>query len=445
MNSKVLKWFFPGVTLVMFLTFFFALLTTYVPPNLSELLSNVTGTLSFCIMLTLVLISVRPKGVEKRLGLTHMYEIHAWMAMVLPLTLLIHVFIRWSGLENILDFDLTTASIWGYVGLLSLIVVMLTGIFVLSDTLINKSKKLLNFKANANRNMHLWLHRLAIISVIAIHFHVYNVWYLAENVAYKGLATFYTVVILGWYAVYKIGIARLPKYEIVNISKPSERIHEFKFQPVKGKRMDFDAGQYGFFRFVDSKVDSEAHPFSFASAPSEDSNTMTVMIQEDGDFTSTLDQVKVGDQLTIEGPYGDFYTEDIRDSNQPMVLYSGGIGVTPSLSVLREEVARNSNRRIIFIWGVGFENQLMYYSEFEKFAAEFPNFSHHIIFSNEEVEGFAYGFVDKDYIQSEGLEEYFQSATWHICGPPPMLNAAKKMLEDNSVPEEHVRIEEFAF
>lgn len=61
------------------------------------------------------------------------------------------------------------------------------------------------------------------------------------------------------------------------------------------------------------------------------------------------------------------------------------------------------------------------------------------------MEGFAHGFVDKDYIQSEGLEEYFQSATWHICGPPPMLNAAKKMLEENSVPEEHVRIEEFAF
>lgn len=445
MNHKVLKWFFPGVAIFMFITFFISLLQTFVPPTFAEFMSNTTGTLSFCIMLTLVLISVRPKSIERRLGLTSMYEVHAWMAMVLPITLLIHVFIRWSGLENVVSLNLSTTSIFGYIGLLALIVVMLTGIFVLSNTLISKSKKLLKFNANANRNFHLWLHRLAIVSVIAILFHVYNVPYLEGNIAYKGLATFYTVAILGWYAVYKIGIARLPKYEVVDISKPSERIHEFKLQAEEGQRIDYQAGQFGFFRFVDSKVDSEAHPFSLASAPSDDPNSVIVMIQEDGDFTSTLSEVKVGDKVTIEGPYGDFYTEDIRDSDQPMVLYSGGIGVTPSLSVIREEIARNSNRRIVFIWGVGFENQLMYYDELERLAKEFPNFSHHIIFSNEEVEGFAHGFVDKDYIQSEGLEEYFQSATWHICGPPPMLNAAKNLLAENNVPEDHIRIEEFAF
>lgn len=445
MNKQIIRWFFPGVATVMFITFLIALLQDYIPPNFQEFMSNITGSLSFCIMLTLVLISVRPKAIEKKLGLTDMYEVHAWMAMVLPVTLLIHVTIRWSGIENILNFNLTNTSILGYIGLITLIVVVLTGIFVLSDTIIKKSKKLMNFKGNANRNMYLWLHRFAIVSVIAIHFHVYNVSYLLENTAFRFLASFYTIFVLGWYFLFKLKLGRLPKYDVVRRSKISPKIHEIELKPMDGNRLDYIAGQYGFFRFVDSPVKSEAHPFSFSSAPSFNKDSVIVMIQEDGDFTSTLDDVKEGDKVTIEGPYGNFYPKDVRQSNEPMVLLSGGIGVTPSLSVLREEIANNSNRRIVFIWGVATEEQLMYYDELEKIAEKYPNFSHHIIFSNEEVEGFPHGFVDNDFIQKEGLKEYYETASWHICGPPPMLAAAKNLLKENNVTEQQANIEEFSF
>ena len=446
MNKSALRWFFPGVALFMFFTLLIALLQDYIPPNLPEFLSNITGSFSFCIMLTLVLIAVRPKAIEKKLGLTQMYGIHAWMAMALPVTLLIHVGIRWSGLANVFTLSLSDTSILGYVGLISLIIVMFTGIFVLSDTLIKKSKKLMNLKKNTyKRNRHLWLHRLAIVSIIAIHFHIYNVSYLVGNIPFLFLTTLYTVIVLGWYALYKIRLARLPKYEIVRLDKPTPKIHEIELRPTKGNKLDYIAGQYGFFRFVDSKVTSEEHPFSFSSAPTYNEDTVMVMIKEDGDFTSSLDQVEVGDKVTIEGPYGNFYPEQVRHSNEPMVLLSGGIGVTPNLSLLREEIAKDSDRRIIFIWGVGYEEELMYYDELKGFAKQYPNFSHHIIFSEEEVEGFAYGFVDEDFIKEEGLEEYFETASWHVCGPPPMLEAAKGLLSDNDVTEEQANIEEFAF
>src|SRR5699024_8831236 len=100
MNKQIIRWFFPGVATVMFITFLIALLQDYIPPNFQEFMSNITGSLSFCIMLTLVLISVRPKAIEKKLGLTDMYEVHVWMAMVLPVTLLIHVTIRWRSEER---------------------------------------------------------------------------------------------------------------------------------------------------------------------------------------------------------------------------------------------------------------------------------------------------------------------------------------------------------
>lgn len=447
MNKKMLKWFFPGLATFMFLSLLIALLQDYVPDTAQIFFSTTTGTLSYCIMLTLVLISVRPKALEKKLGLTEMYEIHAWMAMALPVTLFVHVWIRWSGLERVMTLNISNTSLLGYIGLISLFLVMITGIFVLSDTIIKKSDKLMDMKQNVyKRNRHLWVHRLAIVSIIAIHFHVYNVIYLRNNVPFRFLTTLYTVIALGWYVIYKIKIARLPKYEIIEINMPTPDIREIVMKPVSGNRMDYKAGQYGFFRFVDSKVTSEAHPFSFSSAPSAEKETLTVMIKEDGDFTSSLDLVDEGDKVTIEGPYGNFYPDDIAENeDRAMLLLSGGIGVTPNLSVLREEMAKNSDRRIAFVWGLAYEADTMYLDEMKKLADDFPNFTYHFIYSEEEVDGFPHGFVDDEFIAEEGLEDFYDNASWHVCGPGPMLEASKNLLDEKNVTKEQAYIEEFAF
>lgn len=218
MKKKLLKWFFPMLAALMFGSFLWALLREFNPGTAQVFFSTATGVLSYCIMLCLVLIAVRPKAIEQQLGLTDMYEIHGWMALALPVTLLIHVTIRWSGLERIMSLDISQTSMWGYAGLLTLFVVMFTGIFVLSDTFIQKSDKLMNLKENFyKRNRHLWLHRLSIVSIIAIHFHIYNVNYIRNNMVFRGLVTTYTVIALGWYFIYKIKLGLLPKYEVVSL------------------------------------------------------------------------------------------------------------------------------------------------------------------------------------------------------------------------------------
>lgn len=445
-NSKLWKWFYPGIAAIMFSTLLIALLIDYVPDTAQIFWSTTMGMLSYCIMLTLVLIAVRPKAIEQKLGLTEMYEVHAWTAMALPVTLLIHVTIRWSGLDRILSLDISDTSIWGYVGLFTLILVMLTGIFVLSDTLIQKSDTLMNLKENYfKRNRHLWVHRLAIVSIIAIHFHVYNVNYLRNNVPFRFLTTTYTIIVLGWYFLYKIKLGRLPKYEVVSLEKPTPDIHQIGLTPANGDMLDYRAGQYGFFRFVDAEVTSEAHPFSFSSAPQHSENVAQIMVKEEGDFTGNLHKVNEGDKVTIEGPYGNYFPEELEESDTPIVLLSGGIGVTPNFSILRHEIATNSDRRIVFVWGLAYEDDLMYYDELKQIAEEFPNFSYHLIFSEEEVEGFPYGFIDQEFMEAEGLEEFFETAHFHVCGPAPMLAAAKGLLADNNVDENQANIEEFAF
>ena len=48
-------------------------------------------------------------------------------------------------------------------------------------------------------------------------------------------------------------------------------------------------------------------------------------------------------------------------------------------------------------------------------------------------------------MHEEGLDQYFESAHFHVCGPPPMIAAAKRLLADNGVTDDQRNIEEFSF
>ncbi|MDO5457119.1 MAG: FAD-binding oxidoreductase [Atopococcus tabaci] len=445
-KQKIMRWFYPGIAIFIFSTYLIALLQDYIPNTVEVFLSTTMGMVSYSVMLTLVLIAIRPRQIEKHLELKAMYEVHAWMAIALIVTLFIHVFIRWSGLENIFTLEISDTSMLGYGGLISLFLVMITGIFVLSDVIIQKSDKLMEWKENKwNRNVHLWIHRLAIVSILFIYFHIWNVTYLSGNILLHTLNTIYTVFVLGSYFYYKIRIWRLPRYEVIANEMPTPDVHALQLKATKSDVMNYQPGQFGFFRFIDSDLPNEAHPFSFSSALDHESDIIEIMVKESGDWTSSLDIVKEGDQVTIEGPYGNFYPKEKENSDTPMILLSGGIGFTPSLSVLRHEMANNSDRRIAFLWGLHGEEDMIYTEELKRMADENKNFTFHLIFSGEEIEGYPHGHVDDTFIREEGLEEFYKTASWHVCGPPPMLEASKSLLAEQKVSKDQQYIEEFAF
>lgn len=83
--------------------------------------------------------------------------------------------------------------------------------------------------------------------------------------------------------------------------------------------------------------------------------------------------------------------------------------------------------------------------EFETMKAANQNFSYDIIFSNQEVEGFPHGFITHEYLEELGVSSLYQSAKFFVCGPPPMLNASKTLLDNQNVPDDHIYLDEFGF
>lgn len=441
-------WLFPIISLVTFATLLATMLLQMNSINVGSLMSYSSGLLAYTMMLTVTFIGSRPRFIEKHFGMPQMFEVHGIMSIVLSVLILIHVIIQWNGFAAFTAItEMSIVSQTGWVAVIALLVVMYTGIFSLSGIFVSHNRKLLNFKEKNPRELSLWLHRLAIVSVIFVYFHLYNLPFLVNNLPFMILLTGYTVYVLGYYAVWKIKVEMLPKYKVVKHYRGTPTIWVIEAEPIKGKIPEYNPGEYYWIHFKDGDISKEGHPFSTSSAiTTRYNNSIEFMIKDAGDWTDSLKNIDVGNILTLEGPHGDMFPPEIQEQDEsvPFVLLAGGIGLTPMLSIARHEHQIGSQREIHLVWGLSYEEDLFMLEELEEMKKANPNFHVHIIFSNEQVEGYPFGFITNDFLTEVGADHYIEGH-FFVCGPAPMINAAKNLLDYGNVPYGQRHIDDFGF
>jgi ferredoxin-NADP reductase len=156
------------------------------------------------------------------------------------------------------------------------------------------------------------------------------------------------------------------------------------------------------------------------------------------------DAVEPGARLQVAAPRGDFFL-DPQDET-PVVLLSGGVGLTPMISMLNAIAASEVKRPAWFVHGTrnGIHHAMC--KHMRQVASENDNITVHIRYSQprpEDVEGREYdsiGHVDMDLLKSllPGKDMDF-----YLCGPPPFMNGLLKALWTWGIPESHIRFELF--
>ncbi len=168
---------------------------------------------------------------------------------------------------------------------------------------------------------------------------------------------------------------------------------------------------------------------------------------------------KPGDKVVISGPYGEFF---IKPTKKEMVYIGGGAGMAPLRShIFHLFHTLKTDRKVSYWYGGRSRRELFYTNHFRDIEKEFPNFSYHIALSDQKMadeidnwkvkkdiddrEGEGYiGFIHQ-VLYDNYLKEHPEpeEVEYYLCGPPLMLQAALKMLDDLGVPEENIAFDDF--
>ena len=175
-----------------------------------------------------------------------------------------------------------------------------------------------------------------------------------------------------------------------------------------------------------------------------------------GVASSYIFGLKPGDEVTISGPFGEFF---INESESEMLYVGGGAGMAPMRSHLYHLFKTlKTNRKVTYWYGGRSKRELFYLEHFRALEKEFPNFKFYLALSEPQEEdnwkvkkdindtdgdgfvGFIHNSVIDNYLNDhespEDIELYF-------CGPPLMNQAVQKMGEDFGIPDEHIRFDDF--
>jgi len=164
-----------------------------------------------------------------------------------------------------------------------------------------------------------------------------------------------------------------------------------------------------------------------------------------GIMSSYIFSLKPGDEVTISGPYGEFFAKETRNE---MCFIAGGAGMAPMRSHIYDLFRRlGTERKVTFWYGARSLREAFYVEDFDSIQRENPNFEWHLALSEPKPEdnwkgatGFIHQVLLRDYLANHPSPE---DVEYYLCGPPLMLKACMGMLENLGVERENIAFDDF--
>lgn len=164
-----------------------------------------------------------------------------------------------------------------------------------------------------------------------------------------------------------------------------------------------------------------------------------------GKMSSYLFNLKPGDEVTISGPFGEFFA---KDTDAEMLFIGGGAGMAPMRSHIFDQLKRiEASRKISFWYGARSKREAFYEDHFDKLAEEHDNFDWYLAMSEPQPEDDWDGYTG--FIHQVTLDNYLkdhpapEDVEYYLCGPPMMLKACMDMLDSLGVEPENILYDDF--
>lgn len=151
------------------------------------------------------------------------------------------------------------------------------------------------------------------------------------------------------------------------------------------------------------------------------------------------DDVHEGDILELSAPAGEFTLE--QSEELPVVLISGGVGLTPMVSMLETLLEQQPSREVVYIHAARNGSQHAMKEHISQLTQDHPALRSYLVYeapaAGESCD--KTGFIDLPWLQSVTDS----NADFYFCGPAPFMQAVNRALKQWGVPAERIHFEFF--
>ena len=192
-----------------------------------------------------------------------------------------------------------------------------------------------------------------------------------------------------------------------------------------GSDVSFLPGQFMLFA-LNSGIGRRA--YSMANLPDGSGRLEFIVKRKPCGLASTFifDDLKAGDRLDLEGPYGRAW---LRDENaRDIVLLAGGSGLAPIWSIAMGALQRSPQRRLRLYFGVNRGVDLFWSTQIEQARRAHPGFEVHLVLmqtSPQDPAGCRQGAVGD--VMSRDVGD-LQSCDLYMAGPPGLVDHVMREL-----------------
>lgn len=174
--------------------------------------------------------------------------------------------------------------------------------------------------------------------------------------------------------------------------------------------------------------------YSLSSSPEcDDKHKVTVKRVDDGRVSNWFnDEIAPGDHIEVTAPSGRFV---LRDADCDLVLFAGGSGITPIISIIKTAMAKTS-RRAHLVYANRDARSIIFADELSALAtahADRLTITHNLDDTS--------GFLTVDRVSD--MLSFVIEADYYVCGPTPYMDVVEAALARRDVPRQHIFLERF--
>jgi ferredoxin-NADP reductase len=213
---------------------------------------------------------------------------------------------------------------------------------------------------------------------------------------------------------------------------------------LQGEEVDFRPGQYFWVELPNRGYEDEKglrRHISVVTSPTERGVLGLCTRLRDTAFKKTLAELKVGDEVDVEQPKGDWVLPE--DTSPHYVFIAGGIGITVFRCMLRYIADTGEPYRVTLVYSNRDRASTPFLDELQQLEKTIPDFQ--LVLTMTQDEGWE---GESRYVSAELLSEYLEGEladhTYLVAGPPELVKAVTDQLSGAGVPDEQVLPDSFS-